>query len=440
MSERLTIVSKQCPGDFVVMTAMLRDLHRAYPGHYQTMVKTLQDDIFLHNPYASHFAAGPRERSWKAQYSNLNSPYNIHRANNARTHFMWGFIGDLNLYLGTKIILTEFKPDLYLTDEEKRTPIIEKPYWLFSSGGKSDFPAKIWDRGNWSTVVKMLNGRVKMVQVGGGSHIHPPVQGAIDLVSKTTFRELMRLIYHSEGVICAVTCFMHVAAAFNKPCVVIAGGREGWWWEAYTKENRLFNMRVGDPNWNPASPDNFVPHHYLHTIGKLECCMDKGCWNSVVTRDSGPWDGRPATHYFGRKVCTNVDTVAGRKTPHCLQTITPADVLLAVEWYYAQGILSWGGAKVIKGPALKDIEPSKEEIAEYKELEDWVERSKASTANCILGVPSPEPEKLLLPKENREFLSWRPLTAEQAKTDKYVKLEPHPLRPGVFKGYFKEQL
>jgi hypothetical protein len=59
---------------------------------------------------------------------------------------------------------------------------------------------------------------------------------------------------------------MHLAAAVevppgmpkNRPCVVVAGGREPPHWEAY-------------------------PHHqFLHRAGSLLCCDDGGCWKSRV--------------------------------------------------------------------------------------------------------------------------------------------------------------
>jgi hypothetical protein len=132
----------------------------------------------------------------------------------------------------------------------------------------------------------------------------------------------MRLIYHSDGVMCIVTCLMHIAAAFNKPCVVVAGGREPWWWEGYTQENRLFNLRHGMPGWNPPANDNYVEHRYLHTLGQLPCCMNKGCWKTKIepNRDS----------------CQAPSIVGGRRIPRCMELITAEHVVRAVESYYSK--------------------------------------------------------------------------------------------------------
>jgi len=112
-------------------------------------------------------------------------------------------------------------------------------------------------------------------------------------------------------VICPVTMFMHLAAAVetrpgrrqHRPCVVVAGGREPPHWEAY-------------------------PHHrFLHTNGALPCCDDGGCWKSRV-EPLGDGDEKD------QSLCLRpVRLPSGRKLPQCLDLITAADVIRAVESY-----------------------------------------------------------------------------------------------------------
>src|SRR2546430_15088947 len=81
------------------------------------------------------------------------------------------------------------------------------------------------------------------------------LKGVIDLRGKTELRELVRLVYHAQGVLCSVTCLIHLAAAVetkpglspNRPCVVVASGREPLHWDA-------------DPH-----------HQVIHTVGALPC-------------------------------------------------------------------------------------------------------------------------------------------------------------------------
>ena len=64
MPEPLYIKNYQSPGDYVVMTAMIRDLHRAYPGRYQTMIETLQPAVFDLNPNVAHMTLRPGIKIW----------------------------------------------------------------------------------------------------------------------------------------------------------------------------------------------------------------------------------------------------------------------------------------------------------------------------------------------------------------------------------------
>lgn len=324
MPERIILRNTQSPGDYIVLSAALRDISRAHPGRFEFMMDVPQQAVFQHNPYTKQYPKSVG-RQVVAKY-----PL-IHKSNQVKVHFLWGFIEYLNQQLSTKAVLTEFRPDLYLTAEEKQTAPagVKRPYWVFASGGKKDFTAKWWDPTWWQLVVNSMKDRVTLVQVGGGSHVHPRLTNVHDLVGKTSFRDLMRLIYHSEGTLCVVTCLMHIAAAFNKPCVVVAGGREPWCWEAYNLEGRLINMRRGIPDWQPPKNDTFIPHQYLHTDELLDCCRGgKGCWKSKI-EGSG-------------SVCRIPARQNGCVIPKCLQLITPDKVLDAVNWYYKEGILTWG--------------------------------------------------------------------------------------------------
>ena len=322
MPERIIIRNTQCPGDLAVLSAAIRDLNKAHPGRFQFMMDTSCPMIFTGNPYLIKFP------EFSARKVVAKYPL-IHQSNQVKKHFLLGFIEYLNQELKASAILTEFKPDIYLTEIEKKGPPLALPkgYWVFASGGKKDYTAKMWSYSNWQKVADALKGKIPLVQVGGGSHIHPRINGVIDLVGKTSVRDLMRLIYHADGVMCAITCLMHIAAGFNKPCVVIAGGREPYSWESYTLDNRLLNMRYGQPNWNPPSPDNFIPHRFLHMLDKLPCCTGKACWKSRIELD-GP----------GSK-CVRPVVQNGQRIPECMQMITPEMVLESVEWYKGQGII-----------------------------------------------------------------------------------------------------
>lgn len=313
--EQIILRNTQSPGDYIVMSAAIRDIHRAYPGRYKIGVDVPQRAIFQGNPHVDlSLRAGGRKIVAKYPL--------IKQCNQNRLHFLWGFIQYMNSQLNINAVLTELRPDLHLTEEEKVNPPLGaiKPYWVVVSGGKRDFTAKWWHPVYWQRVADVLSKRFELVQVGGGSHVHPILSGTRNLVGKTSFRELMRLIYHADGVLCIVTCLMHIAAAFNKPCVVVAGGREPWWWEGYTQENRLVNLRAGIPDWKPPEKDNYVEHRYLHTLNQLSCCVNKGCWKTKIEKRKGS--------------CVLPVNAEGVRLPRCMEIITPDHVLAAVDSYY----------------------------------------------------------------------------------------------------------
>jgi hypothetical protein len=249
---------------------------------------------------------------------------------------------------------TAFKGDIHLTENEKRwmsqaqeitrEPV---PFWIIGAGGKFDFTAKWWPQERYQAVVDHFAGRILFVQVGEKSHHHPALNGVLDLRGQTNLRQLVRLMYHAQGVVCPVTLLMHLAAAVpvkegmpkNRSCVVVAGGREPSQWEAY-------------------------PHHqYLHTNGALRCCDHGGCWKSrVVPLGDGNEKDLP------EKLCTDVVHLRDsslsfqRKTnetlpvhaladspgrqitdylPRCLDMIRAADVIRAVERYFEGGALKY---------------------------------------------------------------------------------------------------
>lgn len=332
---------------------------------------TSENQVFQHNPYVdlNRKSVG---RQVVAKYH--IGKYNIHRSNQNRAHFLWGMLGGLNNELGIGAYLSDFRPDLHLSQAEMATPLVsfDRPYWVFVSGGKRDYTAKWWDTRWWQEVVNILSKDVMMVQVGGGSHVHPTIAGVYDLVKKTSFRQLLQLIYHSQGVICIVTCLMHIAAAFNKPCVVVAGGREPWWWEAYNKENRIVNMKLGLPDWSPPPNDNFIEHRYLHTIGQLECCRNHGCWKGRVGTDGD--------------LCVNQVNQNGKQLPRCLQLVTPEHVIENWKWYFDQGICKLGTPMTVQVPKTLDTQMVKSVKEEPVTIVFYVEQDDIKALDYVKDI------------------------------------------------------
>jgi ADP-heptose:LPS heptosyltransferase len=307
----------QSPGDIIMLTAAVRDLHIHYPGEFLTDVRTACSALWENNPYITSLS----ELDPRVEILDCSYPL-IHSSNTTPNHFICGFIDFLNKELDLKITPTVFRGDIHLSGQEKNwLSQIEEitgentPFWLIASGGKYDYTIKWWSADRFQQVVDHFRYRIAFVQVGEMDHHHPPLRHVIDLRGKTDLRQLVRLMYHAQGVVTPVNLLMHLAAAvenrsdgsFSRPCVVVAGGREPSHWEAY-------------------------PHHqFIHTIGALTCCATGGCWKSRV-KPLGDGDEKDNPEHL----C--VDVVGD--LPRCMDMISAKEVIRRMELYYHGGRLN----------------------------------------------------------------------------------------------------
>ncbi|MDB6109526.1 MAG: ADP-heptose:LPS heptosyltransferase-like protein [Pedosphaera sp.] len=306
------------PGDIVMLTAAVRDLHHWYPGQFVTGVRTSCMEIWEHNPLIVSLP----ENDPTVEPIDCAYPL-IDRCNQAPYHCLHGFIEFLNERLGLAIKPTAFHGDIHLSGQEKAwySQVHEftgedTPFWIVAAGGKYDVTIKWWESERYQEVVNHFRGKIQFVQVGELGHHHPKLDGVIDLRGRTSLRELVRLVHHSQGVLCSVTALMHLAAAIQtrpgrnakRPCVVVAGGREPAHWEAY--------------------PD----HQFVHTNGALACCANGGCWKDRTARLQ---DGDERDHRD--HLCVDVS----HGLPRCMDLITSAEVIRRIELYFQGGVLNY---------------------------------------------------------------------------------------------------
>ena len=327
-ARRLVLKCSLSPGDIVMLTAAVRDLHRCHPGQFVTDVRTLCPDLWLNNPYVTALD----DRGQDCEQIECSYPL-LNRCGTLPYHCLHGFVEFLNEQLALQIRPTRYAGDIHLSKQEKAwySQVLEltgeaTPFWVMDAGGKYDVTVKWWSPERFQKVVDHFKGKILFVQVGQRGHHHPRLEGVLDLRGRTTLRELIRLVYHAQGVLCPVTCLMHLAAAVEtrpdanplRPCVVIAGGREPVHWEAY-----------------PG-------HQFIHTIGALPCCGRSGCWKDRVA-PLGDGDERDAP----ARLCVSV---AGT-LPRCMDMISAGEVIQRIERYYEGGALrylsneEWSAAK-----------------------------------------------------------------------------------------------
>ena len=294
--KKLLLINNQSPGDALVMTATIESLHRLYPNQYITSCQTNCNAVFEHNPHVVE----PDDVFERVQ---MEYPL-IHESNQRPVHFIQGFTDHLGKYLNISLPCVVNKPFLYVSKEEKAwTNQVQEQFgykggfWLLNAGTKPDYTVKGWGSFNYQQVIDALYGKIVFVQVGEKHHNHKTLRGTIDLIGKTTSRQLIRLAYHAQGGLTGVSFMHHIMAAFSKPCVTIASGMEPKSWEIY-------NSGV-----------------YLSSHGMLPCCQHSACWKSQVVGKTG-------------KVCELPIYGEEEVIPKCMAMINPLTVVKAIEDYH----------------------------------------------------------------------------------------------------------
>jgi len=311
----------QSPGDILMLTAAVRDLKLSHP-EILIDVRIPCPEIWENNPYITKLNKNDKNvEVYEAEY-----PL-IHNSNEGQYHFIHGFRKWMEDTLGLRIKATKFKGDIHLSDEEKKWISqveelgIKKNFWIIVAGGKFDFTAKWWNPDYYQEVVNHFKGKITFVQCGQKEHWHPKLKGVINLIGETNLRQFIRLIYHSSGVVCPVTFAMHAAISIemktaiplNRPCVIIAGGREPSQWEKY-------------------------PHHrFIETNGALDCCDNGGYWKSRCQK-VGDGDEKDDNN-----LCIHSVQLPNRELsiPKCMDMIKPIDVIRAIDMYYEGGVLKF---------------------------------------------------------------------------------------------------
>lgn len=308
--KKLILSNPLAPGDILVGTCAIRDLHKAYPGEYLTDIRVPSgcEQIFENSPYITKLDdQDPECQKIRMDYDD------IHNSGWSGRPFVTAHALKLAEILGRPIPHTSLRPDIFLSQDEKNwpSPVLKEcgyigKYWIINAGVKNDYTLKFYHR--YQEVVDMLKDKITFVQVGQLEHNHPALEGVLDMRGKTDLRQLFRLSYHAEGAITPVSLQMVVMAALSKPCVVVSGGREPVRWQ--------------------LTPD----HRFLYVNGAIECARFDGCWKSVL---------RPNPSNPTAKECVNVVSVEGQDVPLCMDMIRPEDIARAVELYYIGKVLQY---------------------------------------------------------------------------------------------------
>ena len=282
-------------GDRMMFTPVVRDLKAAHPD-WSIGIISAGAETWHGNP---HIDGSVTEADADKVYN--IGPGKVTRGSKTNgLHVTEAFKTSLEEHLGERIVQGPFKPDIHLSDAEKNHRAVTGPYWVINTD-TGPFTAKRWRQDRWQRLVDALPD-ITFVQVGLAKDNYARLTGAnvIDMIERTKIRELFSLVYNAQGCISLVSSLMHVAAAFDKPCVVLAGGRE------------------------PFTFEKYASHRYIDMTGTLPCCRHAACWHNALS------------------ACEDHDG----DVAHCMDLITAARVKAEIESYYEGGALERPAARI----------------------------------------------------------------------------------------------
>ena len=236
-------------GDNVYLTAVIHNLYDT--GKIAVNVITKHPQIYLNNPYIDQSI-----NESNADYI-LQQNYNSKWEQNCK-HIIEYVTEKLAYNLNIEVPIKYLKPQIYF---DLKQPEIQGKYIVINNGYQTSAETKKYFNGYWQQIID-ANPDLRFVQVGQKKNHAIPLNNTIDMIDKTSLEQLINIIYYSECVISPVTGIVHIAGAFNKPCIVLSGGRQ------------------------PESLTKYENSVYFGTINQLDCCMGKGCHRNKFETDN----------------------------------------------------------------------------------------------------------------------------------------------------------
>lgn len=221
---------QRAPGDAVAASRLVAALHLRDPATRLAVEGPAAAELFRHDPRVTPDGTG------LSPVTLDYGPTIDLAAAGGRALYLDAPLASFIAQTRVPLPPTPPRPDLRLADAE-RDPgtlpagLAARGYWLLAAGSKSDMPLKQLAAATLDGLDGLTPG-VRWVQVGAVApsgalrHRQHAWPYCLNLLGRTSLRELMCLVYHARGVVCGVSLPMLLACAFRTPCVVVAGGRE----------------------------------------------------------------------------------------------------------------------------------------------------------------------------------------------------------------------
>lgn len=285
----------------VALTAIVRDLHRAYPNQFLTDVFTTAPQLWHHNSLLTKLSWEPVPTLFKRERVKATVPHVLADivsndpdlevvvveascrdektapAFSSHPHLINRMALEVEKRLGCQIPISSARGDIHLSEAERAlSPAVYsiepgRRFWLMEIGGDPRHSVRWIPPAVPQQVVDCFRGRLLFVQTGLNVDFAPSLSGVINLVGIPDIRDLICLVYLSDGVVASHSPLIDLAAAVPqrpmtssvdhqrvRPQVIIAGG---------DREVEYFSY-----------PETTI----FSAIGGLTCCADGACGRTQV--------------------------------------------------------------------------------------------------------------------------------------------------------------
>lgn len=275
---RVSLVSHGGLSRTLSLSVVARELNRHYVDGFRVSIHSKYPDLFSSSPNV--FASVGLDVPPQGEVVQFKAEPWPDR------HQLVSALDETDAVLGTDLRLSEFRPEVHIAPEYRSTTpstggrLEGKPYWLFSTGGGYDNTVSWLGRGWWQQLVNDLSGYADFpllahVCAREDVYRHLDLRDCIEIGGRLKLPKLIWTVSHCRGVITTGTFLAHLAAVFNKPCIVIAGGHRSRWATGYSKEvlERYGEVEQG----NRWAYSKIRPHVHLEMTMPAPCPQDGAC-------------------------------------------------------------------------------------------------------------------------------------------------------------------
>ena len=257
-------------GDMVMSTALFKEIKEQQPGARIKLYlpRLISRQIFEHNPYIDSIHVIEDRFLFFFLLSKFRKTYHI--SSGQLIHSIFGdrttveIMGEI-----VGIRLKEKKANIFLTKKEDldaKTFLAQykNPICIQTATRGVN---KFWFKHKWEDLIRQMQDYT-FIQLGFSGE--EEIEGAVNLLGKTSFRESMALLKHSLSFVGVDSALSHVTNAFDIPGVILFGSTTPKIWGHLNNINLYKSLR--------CSP-------CIDVLGYSDCPYNRRCMELITVAD-----------------------------------------------------------------------------------------------------------------------------------------------------------